>query len=86
MQKEPPATMELGLCPAAFMMYLVRPADDSDYTVTDCGSHVKRALTRSDCTDLDTGFFFLGRGGHGEMLRVRGSFADLSSASRTCAR
>ena len=52
---------------------------------TDCGFHVKRVLTRSDGTDLDTGFFlvfFLV--GHGGMLRVRGSRADLPSASRTC--
>ena len=28
--------------------WLVRPAKESDCTVTDCGSHVKRVLTRSD--------------------------------------
>ena len=96
---EPPATVELGFCPAAILdvyydfiftalelsalkPWLVRPANESDCTVTDCGSHVKRVLTRSDCTDLDTGLFvFLGRGG---MLRVRGSHEDLPSASRTC--
>merc|ERR1712136_512705 len=28
--------------------WLIRPAKESDCTVTDCGSHVKRVLTRSD--------------------------------------
>ena len=37
--------------------WLVRPANESDCAATDCGSHVKRVLTRSDGTDLDTGFF-----------------------------
>ena len=34
----------------------------SDCTVTVCSSHAKRVSTRSDCTDLDAGFFpdFLG--------------------------
>ena len=29
-----------------------RPANESDYTVTDFGTYVKRVLTRSDGTDL----------------------------------
>ena len=59
---EPPATVQLSLCSAGFMMswtifsslclsvrvdtWLVRPANESDCTRTDCGSHVKRVLTR----------------------------------------
>ena len=59
---EPPATVQLSLCSAGFMMswtifsslclsgrvgtWLVRPANESDCTITDCGSHVKRVLTR----------------------------------------
>ena len=54
----------------------IRLASGSDYTVTVCGSHVKRVSTRSDSTDLDAGFF-LDFFGHGEMLRVRGSPAVL---------
>ena len=52
---------------SALKPWLVRPANESDCTVTDCGSHVKRVLTRSDGTDLgiDTGLFpcFLGTAG-----------------------
>ena len=66
---------------SALKPWLVRPAKESDCTVTVCGSHVKRVSTRSDCTDLDAGLFFFG---HGEMLRVRRSLADFPSASRTC--
>ena len=49
---------------------------------TNCGSHVKRVLTLSDVLTLTLAFslFF----GHGEMLRVRESLADLPSVSRTC--
>ena len=51
----------------------------------DCGSHVKRVLTRSDGTDLVAGFFpFFFFWEHGGMLRVRESPADLPSASRAC--
>ena len=35
--------------------WFVRPTNESDYTVTDYGSHVKRVLTRSDGT-----FFLVG--------------------------
>ena len=54
--------MQLSPCSAGFMMsrtifsslslsgrvdtWLVRPANESDCTATDCGSHVKRVLTR----------------------------------------
>ena len=69
------AALELS----ALKPWLVRPANKSDCTVTDCGSHVKRGLTRSDGTDVDTGFLpvFFGEEEHGEMLRVRRSPADL---------
>ena len=63
---------------------LVGPASDLDCTVIVCGSHVKPVSTRSDCTDLDAGFFFDFFFWHGEVLRVRGNPADLPSASRTC--
>ena len=59
---EPPTTVQWSLCSADFMMswtissslslsdrvetWLVRLAYESDCTVTDCGSHVKRVLTR----------------------------------------
>merc|ERR1712012_1109683 len=33
---------------SALKPWLVRPTKESDCTVTDCGSHVKRVLTRSD--------------------------------------
>ena len=51
---EPPATVGL-----------VRPAKESDCTVTDCGSHVKRVLTLSDALILTLAFssFFLGTAG-----------------------
>ena len=50
---------------------------------TDCESHVTRVLTWSDGTDFDTGLFLVFFW-QGVMLRVRGSPADISSASRTC--
>ena len=90
---EPPATVRLCLCSDAILdvshdfiftalelsalkKWFVRPANESDYTVTDYGSHVKRVLT----SFLLFPFFF----GHGGMLRVNGSLADVPSASRTC--
>ena len=42
---------------SALKLWLVRPANVSDYTVTVCGSHVKLVLTRSDGADLDAGLF-----------------------------
>ena len=42
---------------SALKLWLVRPANVSDCTVTVCGSYVKRVLTRSDGTDLAAGFF-----------------------------
>ena len=56
---------------SALKPWLVRPANVSDCTVTVCGSHVKRVLTRSDGTDLDAGFFlfFLGWEGGGGTAR-----------------
>ena len=70
---------------SALKPWFVRPASESDCTVTDCGSHVKRVLTRSEGTGLVKGFFLFWERAHGWMLSVRGSSADLSSASRTCA-
>ena len=56
--------------------WLVRPANESDCTVTVFSFHVKRVLTRSDCADLDADFFlvFFGRarrdvGGEGKSCR-----------------
>ena len=62
MTVEPPTTVQLSLCSAGLMMSwtifsslclsgrvdtrLVMPANESDCTITDCGSHVKRVLTR----------------------------------------
>ena len=89
---EPPATTELDLCSAAIMMisfnfiftalelsvlkpWLVRPPNESDRTV-----NVKRVLTKCDSTDPDARLFPCFFFGHGGMLRVRGSPADLPSA------
>ena len=33
--------------------WLVRPANELNFSVPVCSSHVKRVLTRSDCADLD---------------------------------
>ena len=61
---------------------LVRPASVLNCTVTDCCFHVMLILALSDCADLDACFFlvFLGTA----RCWVRGSPADLPSASRTC--
>ena len=37
--------------------WLVRPPNESDCTVLDCSSPVKRVSTRSCCSDLDAAFF-----------------------------
>ena len=60
---------------SALKPWWVRLASESDCTVTDCGSHVKRVLTLSDVLTLRLAFSFFF--GHGGML-------DLPSASRTC--
>ena len=41
----------------AFKSVLVRPANELNFSVLVCSSHVKRVLTRSDCADLDADFF-----------------------------
>ena len=62
----------------------VRLANESDCTVIVCSSHVKRVSTRSYWSDFDTGCFVLVFSGHGKVLRVRRSPADLPSAPCTC--
>ena len=41
----------------AFKPWLVRPANELNFSVLVCSSHVKRVLTRSDCADFDADFF-----------------------------
>ena len=73
---EPPATVGLSL----FSAPIHDVSYDSPFSgvervelwCTVCGSHVQRISTRSDCSDLDAGFFLVFFWeGHGEMLRVR---------------
>ena len=48
---------------SALSPWLVWTAKELDCTVTDCGSHVKRVLTRSDVLTLTLPFsFFFGEG------------------------
>ena len=48
-----PVLMELN----AFKPWLVRPANELNFSVRVYSSHVKRVLTRCDCADLDDDFF-----------------------------